>query len=165
VRRNSMVSVRGTPARVNPRACASRRKSLQNFFAPRPVGVQHCWTQVWQEPSCLRVRQSKSCRTAESCGHGAQQCCAPTWTEREFSASWNIADKFTAQQKRKKGHAKRAPSENRVGAETLRFFFDEHFDLRGNVAEHLDGHREFAQRLNRVNELHLTLVDAKALRL
>src|SRR5208283_2078742 len=42
VRRTSIVTMRGTSRRVNPSPCASRRKSLQIFFAQRGrVGVQH----------------------------------------------------------------------------------------------------------------------------
>src|SRR5208283_770164 len=47
----------------------------------------------------------------------------------------------------------------------LRFFFHENLDLGGDVAEHLDGHREFAERLDRIFQLHLALINAKALRL
>src|SRR6266581_420468 len=46
----------------------------------------------------------------------------------------------------------------------LRFFLYGHFDLRGDVAEHLDRHLRFPDDLDRLGELHLTLVGFEALR-
>src|SRR5439155_8087050 len=46
----------------------------------------------------------------------------------------------------------------------LSFFFDADFDLRGNVAEHLDGHLRLADDLDGFRELHLALVDLESLR-
>src|SRR5205807_7657221 len=46
----------------------------------------------------------------------------------------------------------------------LRFFFDGHLDLRGHLAEHLDGHREFSDGLERLAKLRLALVDLETLR-
>src|SRR5208337_213663 len=123
------------------------------------------WTPAWQKPSRCWMRQNRTCIMGKSYGQGAQQCCAPTRTNPGASAVWRVADIFTAQQKRKKGHAECAPCRNQVGAEELCFLFDVHFDFGGDVAEHLDGHREFAQRLDRVFQLHLALINAKALRL
>src|SRR6266571_80511 len=46
----------------------------------------------------------------------------------------------------------------------LRFFLYGHFDLCGDVAEHLDRHLRFPDDLDRLGELHLTLVGLEALR-
>src|SRR5713226_6578042 len=46
----------------------------------------------------------------------------------------------------------------------LCFFFDRHLDLRRHVAEYLDGHRKFADGLERFAKLRLALVDLEALR-
>ena len=46
----------------------------------------------------------------------------------------------------------------------LRFFFYGDFDLRGDVAEHFDGHLLFADDFDRLGKLYLALVDLEALR-
>ena len=43
----------------------------------------------------------------------------------------------------KKGTENRAPDNESMLLSDLRLFFDEDFDLGCDVAEHLDGHREF----------------------
>src|SRR5580704_397224 len=58
----------------------------------------------------------------------------------------------------------RPSQENVPSKDFLRFFFDCYLDLRGDVAEHLDGHGSFTNRLERLAQLHLALIDLEALR-
>ena len=61
-------------------------------------------------------------------------------------------------------HQERPPARlRRTNAKGLGFFFDGDFDFGGDVAEDLDGDREFAEGLDGIGELHLALVHLKAL--
>src|SRR5262249_10949695 len=46
--------------------------------------------------------------------------------------------------------------------EPLGFLFDVHLDAGRHVAKHLNGHRIFAERFDRLAQLHLALVDLEA---
>jgi hypothetical protein len=70
---------------------------------------------------------------------------------------------------KKSGHHAWCPGvpESRLQERTklrLRFLLDVGFHFGGDVAEHLDGHRIFAQGFQRIGQLHLTLLNLEALR-
>ena len=64
---------------------------------------------------------------------------------------------------RKSGSAQRPGKRSQTGG--LRFFFDDHFELRGDAVDQLHGDQRFAENLDGLIERDAALVDLEALRL
>src|SRR6266571_440553 len=148
---------------VKTRRCWSRKKSSARRFS---IAAFSAWLSSRIAPrtdrSASRLFGSGFSKVA-SAGINAQKA---SLSQFAFSSllNHNLRKTFRPQKKQGRDFSRPGLQQFCGSKRRLRFFLYGHFDLCGDVAEHLDRHLRFPDDLDRLGELHLTLVGLEALR-